>query len=154
VTALVVGVVLDRSGKKGVDEGSLSKSRLASDLGLSVLSMTGVGAQSFTIMVKAAPRLATILCLRQQLEWHEAGTVKDKYTVGWGAVGRDISETISEQGLGTYIGNANWRCGFGHCDGLMSKCRERRIPTLRESLAEQIKLPNQWSEKKGGPGEL
>jgi hypothetical protein len=25
---------------------------------------------------------------------------------------------------------------------------------VRESLAEQIKLPNQWSEKKGGPGEL
>lgn len=76
VAALVVGVVLDRGGEEGVDKGGLSESRLASNLSSLVLvcvrRKADHGATSgrpverllgrCTIIVKAAPLFATILC--------------------------------------------------------------------------------------------
>jgi hypothetical protein len=63
VAALVVGVVLDGGGEEGVDECSLSETRLASDLlELATEEMFRL-TMAHTIIVKAAPRFATILCL-------------------------------------------------------------------------------------------
>jgi hypothetical protein len=62
VSSLVVGVVLDRGGEEGVDEGRLSEPRLASNLKQSD-GVFDAWLSSCTMMVKAAPRFATILCL-------------------------------------------------------------------------------------------
>jgi hypothetical protein len=62
VSSLVVGIVLDGGGEEGVDEGRLSEPGLASNL----IRSDGVFDSwmgSCTIIVKAAPRFATILCL-------------------------------------------------------------------------------------------
>lgn len=65
VAALVVGVVLDSGGEEGVDEGGLSKTRLASNLLRLDNEMAKAIGEGHTMMVKAAPRFATILCLIQ-----------------------------------------------------------------------------------------
>lgn len=57
----MVGVVLDRGREQGVDERSLSQSRFSGNLGRQTDSMARI--KGPTMMVKAAPRLATILCL-------------------------------------------------------------------------------------------
>jgi hypothetical protein len=63
VSALVVGVVLNGGGKECVDEGRLSESRLASNLQIiSVYRIAYMYPQRHTMMVKAAPLFATILC--------------------------------------------------------------------------------------------
>lgn len=62
VSSLVVGIVLDGGGEEGVDEGRLSEPRLASNLWRSVRGMMQCW-MMLTMMVKAAPRFATILCL-------------------------------------------------------------------------------------------
>lgn len=66
VAALVIGIVLDGGGEEGVDEGSLSQSRFSGNLqtGSLVLKLKlGYSELRHTIIVKAAPRFATILCL-------------------------------------------------------------------------------------------
>ena len=73
VTSLVVGIVLDGCREESVDECRLSKARLASNLyRLVSKSITGrmaarrselfLSSVKHTIIVKPAPRLATILC--------------------------------------------------------------------------------------------
>jgi hypothetical protein len=64
VPALVVGVVLDGGGEERVDEGGLAQSRLASDLLSSQNTLQRQHHQVviLTIIVKAAPLFATILC--------------------------------------------------------------------------------------------
>jgi hypothetical protein len=70
VAALVVGVVLNGGGEEGVDEGRLSKARFASNLReLAIAAGQGKEMGVGTMMVKAAPRFATILCLRRRLGW-------------------------------------------------------------------------------------
>jgi hypothetical protein len=67
VAALVVGIVLNGGREKGVDEGRLSQSRLSGNL--IEASLAPARAEQFprtvehTIIVKAAPRFATILWL-------------------------------------------------------------------------------------------
>jgi hypothetical protein len=66
VAALVIGIVFDGGREQGVDEGSLSQSRLSGNLqtGSLVLKLNiGHSKLRHTIIVKAAPRFATILCL-------------------------------------------------------------------------------------------
>jgi hypothetical protein len=60
--ALVVGIVLDGGGEKGVDKGGFSKSRFASNL-IDVRKKYPGKSNCWvhTIMVKAAPLFATIL---------------------------------------------------------------------------------------------
>jgi hypothetical protein len=72
VAALVVCVVLDGGGEEGVDEGGLAKARLARNLKGGESGISGVLLPqkrrvewASTIMVKAAPRFATILWLRR-----------------------------------------------------------------------------------------
>lgn len=66
VAALVVGIVLDGGREKRVDEGRLSEARLASNLSLSVRLLAPTCMPVLrTMMVKFAPRFATILCLSQ-----------------------------------------------------------------------------------------
>ena len=66
VPALVIGVVLDGRGEEGVDEGGLAQARLAGNLvykSATDCTQTVVvdGSQVRTMMVKPAPRFATIL---------------------------------------------------------------------------------------------
>jgi hypothetical protein len=61
MAALVVGIVLDRGGEEGVDECGFSASRLAGNLCTMSLESSYLGEYGRTIIVKAAPRLATIL---------------------------------------------------------------------------------------------
>ena len=65
MTALVIGVILDGCREEGVDEGGLSKPRFTSNLSdcYHLLSMLRRHNGVLTIIVKAAPRFATILCL-------------------------------------------------------------------------------------------
>jgi hypothetical protein len=66
VAALVIGIVLDGGGEESVDKGSLSQARLSGNLqtGSLVLKLNlGHSKLRHTIIVKAAPRFATILCL-------------------------------------------------------------------------------------------
>lgn len=69
VPALVIGIVLDGGREESVDEGSLAKTRLAGDLSRSWSEMRIAVVDGFnialelTMIVKAAPLLATILCL-------------------------------------------------------------------------------------------
>lgn len=62
MAASVVGVVLDCGGEEGVNEGCFSKARLSCNL-RSIVSTNGCTERHIghTIMVKAAPRFATIL---------------------------------------------------------------------------------------------
>ena len=63
VPALVIGVVLDGGGEERVDEGGLAQSRLASDLLSSQNTLQRPHHPVIlTIIVKAAPLFATILC--------------------------------------------------------------------------------------------
>lgn len=84
MSALVIGVVLDGGREEGVDEGGLAQARLASNLTIQVGVLVTqkqteletsccshavyafvngkIEGQSRTMMVKPAPRLATILC--------------------------------------------------------------------------------------------
>jgi hypothetical protein len=62
VSSLVVGIVLDGGREEGVDEGCLSETGLASNLCASDL-IDSISWGMRTMIVKAAPRLATILCL-------------------------------------------------------------------------------------------
>lgn len=65
----MVGIVLDGGGEERVDEGCLSESGLASDLERGGRESEGGGDGTgtrravLTMIVKAAPLLATILCL-------------------------------------------------------------------------------------------
>jgi hypothetical protein len=62
VAAFVVGIVLDGGGEEGVDEGGLSQARLAGNLEQWVSSWQEMKMpRGLTIMVKPAPRFATIL---------------------------------------------------------------------------------------------
>ena len=61
MAALVVGIVLDRGGEEGVDECSLSATRLASNLYDMSFNPKSPKVNLCTMIVKAAPRLATIL---------------------------------------------------------------------------------------------
>lgn len=66
VAALVVGIVFDGGREQSVNEGSLSQSRLSSDLSTASLVSIPRPRHSklrHTIIVNAAPRFATILCL-------------------------------------------------------------------------------------------
>ena len=68
VTALVVGIVFNGGGEQGVDEGSLSQSRLSGNLDAILLVSripAGHSKLRHTIIVNAAPRFATILCLEK-----------------------------------------------------------------------------------------
>jgi len=63
VSALVIGVVLNGGGEEGVDECSLSESRFASNLlSIRIYLSKREHLQRNTMMVKAAPLFATILC--------------------------------------------------------------------------------------------
>lgn len=64
MSSAMIGVVLDGRGKEGVDEGRLSEARLSCHL-TSLSDTIGLDALGCprTMIVKAAPRLATILCL-------------------------------------------------------------------------------------------
>lgn len=76
VSAFVVGIVLDGGRKESVDKGGLSKARLSSNLRVRALAIPRLESltqrqqsfsmmqtcQTHTIIVKLAPRLATILC--------------------------------------------------------------------------------------------
>lgn len=62
VAALVVGVVFDGGGEERVDEGGLSEARFTSNLGCQKSSELSSRINR-TMMVKFAPRFATILCL-------------------------------------------------------------------------------------------
>jgi hypothetical protein len=63
VSTLVVGIVLDRGGEERVDEGRLSESRLARNLSMLDYVHVHPVYAFHTMIVKAAPRFATILCL-------------------------------------------------------------------------------------------
>ena len=63
VSSLVVGIVLDGGGEERVDEGSFSKARLASNLWAVSVPTDHGDSRVHTMIVKEAPRLATILCL-------------------------------------------------------------------------------------------
>lgn len=63
VSALVVGIVLDSGREEGVDEGRLSEARLARHLRVLEFYTCCVLCPARTMIVKAAPRFATILCL-------------------------------------------------------------------------------------------
>ncbi len=64
VSSLVVGIVLDGGREERVDESSLSKTGLSSNLcHVSVLMGHEHDGRVHTMMVNEAPRLATILCL-------------------------------------------------------------------------------------------
>jgi hypothetical protein len=65
VATFVVGVVLDGCGEEGVDKGGLSESRLAGDLVESATAVVLPFRMAHTMIVNAAPRFATILCLLQ-----------------------------------------------------------------------------------------
>lgn len=62
MSPLVIRVVLDRGREKRVDEGSLAKSRLSRNLTFDQHSASSSSVRDWlTIIVNAAPRLATIL---------------------------------------------------------------------------------------------
>lgn len=63
MSALMIGVVLNGSREKGIDECGFSEPRFSCDLiTVSFLQILSIDAFP-TIIVKAAPRFATILCL-------------------------------------------------------------------------------------------
>jgi hypothetical protein len=99
VTALVVGIVLDRRGEQSVDKGSLSEARFASNLFLS--DACGFD-RRHTIIVKAAPLFATILCL--YLSVTSAHSSGNKPLVGKLSTVSTRSRRIRGR---TYVGNAN-----------------------------------------------
>jgi hypothetical protein len=61
VSALVIGIVLDGGREECVDEGSFAQSRLASNLKRISTYPGNLMPYILTIIVKAAPRFATIL---------------------------------------------------------------------------------------------
>lgn len=65
MATFVVGVVLDGCGEEGVDKGGLSESRLAGNLMKSATAVVLSFIMAHTMIVNAAPRFATILCLIQ-----------------------------------------------------------------------------------------
>jgi hypothetical protein len=67
MTAAVIGVVLDGGGEERVDEGGLAETRLAGNLqeGQWIVDAIGAGGHELTMIVKAAPRFATILWLKR-----------------------------------------------------------------------------------------
>jgi len=65
MSALVVRIVLDCRREEGIDECSLPQARFSSDLSnCQIMVSIDHRVQGVTIIVKAAPLLATILCLR------------------------------------------------------------------------------------------
>lgn len=68
VAALVIGVILNSGREEGVDEGSLSQSRLSGNLSMELVSRQWTLLLNcklrHTMIVNAAPRFATILCLK------------------------------------------------------------------------------------------
>ncbi len=61
--ALVVRIVLDGCGEESVDEGGLSQAGFTSDLAAKSVDSTSQNIMiKHTMMVNAAPLLATILC--------------------------------------------------------------------------------------------
>lgn len=65
VTSPVVCIVLYGCGEQRVDESSFPQARLASDLGFISRIHIHLEEELPTMIVKAAPRFATILCLEQ-----------------------------------------------------------------------------------------
>lgn len=111
VSALVVGVVLDGGGEEGVDESGLSESGLASNLEKSEIAPVAHAlCPRHTIIVKAAPRFATILWLSKVRDTQRGTCASCLPTAGW-ATARRVSDSLREfAGTGTHIGNANWGC--------------------------------------------
>lgn len=66
MTASMVCVILDGCGKKSIDEGSLPQARFTRYLRLFSTPNPSINPKAalLTIMVNAAPRFATILCLQ------------------------------------------------------------------------------------------
>ncbi len=65
--SFVIGIILDRGREQSVDEGCLAQTRLACDLSRSrqlalYNNSKSNGGHRLTMIVKAAPLLATILC--------------------------------------------------------------------------------------------
>ena len=60
----MVCVVLDGCREQGVDKGRLSQTRFACDLGHMTKCKDMLEGCEVTMIVNAAPRLATILCLK------------------------------------------------------------------------------------------
>lgn len=93
MSLLVVGIVLDGGGEQRVDEGGLSQPRLSRNLDAFVSRFSQqafIGEWEPTMIVKAAPRFATILCLVHPSDLRFppfTSTVSGacKHTAGWGA---------------------------------------------------------------------
>ena len=65
VTSPVVCIVFYGCGEQSVDESSFPQARFASDLGFISRIHIHLDEELPTMIVKAAPRFATILCLKQ-----------------------------------------------------------------------------------------
>jgi len=63
VATLVVGIIFDGGGEERVNEGGLSESGFTSNLRKSEVMLERSKYKAHTMMVKLAPRFATILCL-------------------------------------------------------------------------------------------
>lgn len=66
VAPLMIRVILDRGGKEGVDERSFAQAGLSSDLQFVSRRFQRHHRDARTMIVNAAPRFATILCLDLQ----------------------------------------------------------------------------------------
>lgn len=106
VAALVVGVVFDGGREECVDEGRLSEARLASNLVRLDNEVYGRSSSGHTMIVKAAPRFATILCLvKCQAVLH----VRQRAHYLWlGNYDRPLAVYYFIPSGCTHIGNANW----------------------------------------------
>lgn len=142
VSAFMVCIVLDRGREKSVDECGFAQSRLSSNLycihqstsplgfWYTSFGVKGGGRKriSRTIIVKAAPRFATILCLLNSSQstfsmLAERGLCSLIPLVGQLCERSAIFDPCSlPVSCGkTYIGDTNWRSGLGcsrrHCEG-------------------------------------
>lgn len=140
VSAFMVCIVLDRGREKSVDECGFAQARLSSNLycihqstapfgfWYRYFGVKGGERISRTIIVKAAPRFATILCLFNPSQstlsmLRERGICSLIPLVGQLCERSAIFDPCSlPASCGkTYIGDTNWRSGLGcsrrHCDG-------------------------------------
>jgi hypothetical protein len=116
VSALVVGIILDRGREEGVDKCRLSEARLARHLCLLERAIPAMYVLR-TMIVKAAPRFATILCLLNVRLERDACTCAFAFDEDVPLVGQlrcMLADVNNVRGAYTYIGNANWGRGFGH----------------------------------------
>ena len=128
VAAPVVGVVLDGRREERVDEGRLAQPGLAGDLSAWSAPRHAARGGHRTMMVKAAPRLATILCLPVSAR-QTARSRAPRLTSGWAAV-HCVSSSLQRR-ASTHVGDADGRRrlrrrlalgllsgGASHCDGV------------------------------------